>query len=63
MKKFDVEFETKVQLEHARFNRGKLELEMQTKELETKHQGGRARARAQSEEKSIRERWCSFPIS
>ena len=37
-KKFDVEFETKMQLEQARFERRKLELEMQMKELETKHQ-------------------------
>ena len=38
MKKFDIEFETKMRLEHARFERRKLELEMQMKELETKHQ-------------------------
>ena len=38
MKKFDIEFETKVRLELARFEWRRLELEMQTKELETKHQ-------------------------
>ena len=38
MKKFDIEFETKIRLEQARFERRKLELEMQMKELETKHQ-------------------------
>ena len=38
MKKFDVEFETKMRLEQARFKRRKLDLEMQMKELETKHQ-------------------------
>ena len=38
MKKFDIEFETKMRLEQARFERRKLELEMQMKELETKHQ-------------------------
>ena len=37
MKKFDIEFETKMRLEQARFERRKLELEMQMKELETKH--------------------------
>ena len=36
MKKFDIEFETKIQLEQARWRR--LELEMQMKELETKQQ-------------------------
>ena len=38
MKKFDVEFKTKMQLEQARFERRRLELKMQMKELETKHQ-------------------------
>ena len=38
MKKFDIEFETKMRLEQERFERRKLELEMQMKELETKHQ-------------------------
>ena len=38
MKKFDIEFETKMRLEQAWFERRRLELEMQTKELETKHQ-------------------------
>ena len=38
MKKFDIEFENKMRLEQARFERRKLELEMQMKELETKHQ-------------------------
>ena len=38
MKKFDIEFETKMRLEQARFERRRLELEMQMKELETKHQ-------------------------
>ena len=38
MKKFDIEFETKMRLEQARLERRRLELEMQMKELETKHQ-------------------------
>ena len=38
MKKLDIEFETKMRLEQARFERWRLELEMQMKELETKHQ-------------------------
>ena len=38
MKKFAIEFETKMRLEQARFERRRLELEMQMKELETKHQ-------------------------
>ena len=38
MKKFDIEFETKMRMEQARFEQRKLELEMQMKELETKHQ-------------------------
>ena len=38
MKKFDIKVETKMRLEHARFKRRRLELEMQMKELETKHQ-------------------------
>ena len=38
MKNFDIEFETKMRLEQARFERRRLELEMQMKELETKHQ-------------------------
>ena len=38
MKKFDIEFETKMRLEEARLERRKLELEMQMKKLETKHQ-------------------------
>ena len=38
MKKFDIEFETKMRLEQARFERRRLELEMKMKELETKHQ-------------------------
>ena len=38
MKKFDIEFETKMRLEQARFERWRLELETQMKELETKHQ-------------------------
>ena len=38
MKKFYIEFETKMRLEQARFERKRLELEMQMKELETKHQ-------------------------
>ena len=36
--KFDIEFEIKMRLEQARFERRRLELEMQMKELETKHQ-------------------------
>ena len=35
MNKFDVEFETKMRLEQARFERRRLELEMHMKELET----------------------------
>ena len=38
MKKIYIEFETKMRLEQARFERRRLELEMQMKELETKHQ-------------------------
>ena len=38
MKKFDLEFKTKMRLEQARLKRRILELEMQMKELETKHQ-------------------------
>ena len=38
MKKFDVEFETKMRLEQAWLERRRLELEIQMKELETKHQ-------------------------
>ena len=38
MKKFDIEFKTKVRLEKARFEKKRLELEMQMKELEGKHQ-------------------------
>ena len=38
MKKFDIKFETKMRLEQKRFERRKLELEMQMKELETNHQ-------------------------
>ena len=38
MKKFDIKFETKMRLEQARFERKRLELEMQMKELDTKHQ-------------------------
>ena len=38
MKKFDIEFENKMRLEQGRFERRRLELEMQMKELETKHQ-------------------------
>ena len=38
MKKIDIEFETEMRLEQARFDQRKLELEMQRKELETKHQ-------------------------
>ena len=36
IKKFDIEFKTNMQLEQARFERKRLELEMQLKELETK---------------------------
>ena len=44
IKRFGIEFETKMQLEQAQFERRKLELEMQIKELESKPQllGGRA---------------------
>ena len=38
MKKFDIDFKTKMRLEQARFERRKLELEMQMRELKTKHQ-------------------------
>ena len=38
MKKFDIEFKTKIRLEQARFERRRLKLEMQMKELETKQQ-------------------------
>ena len=38
MKKFDIEFKTKIRLKQAIFERRRLELEMQMKELETKHQ-------------------------
>ena len=38
MRKFDIEIETKMRLEQARFEQRRLELEMQMKELETKHQ-------------------------
>ena len=38
MKKIDIEFKTEMQLEQARFKRRKLQLEMQMKELETKHE-------------------------
>ena len=38
MMKFYIEFETKMRLEQARFERKKLELHKQIKELETKHQ-------------------------
>ena len=38
MKKFDIEFKTKMRLEQARFERRMLELEMQMKELETRYQ-------------------------
>ena len=37
MKNFNIEFETKMRLEQARFERRRLELEMQMKEMETKH--------------------------
>ena len=37
MKKSGFEFETKMRLEQARFERRRLELEMQMKEMETKH--------------------------
>ena len=38
MQKLDIEFDTKMRLEQAGFEQRKLELEMQMKELETKHQ-------------------------
>ena len=38
MKKFDIELETKMRLEQARFDRRRLELQTQMKELETRHQ-------------------------
>ena len=53
IKNFDIEFKTKMRLEQARFE--------WRKQLPTT--GGRAWARAQIEENSIREWWCSFPIN
>ena len=38
MQKFNIELETKMRLEQARFELRELKLEMQMKELETKHQ-------------------------
>ena len=38
MMKFDIDFKTNMRLKRARFERRRLELEMQMKELETKHQ-------------------------
>ena len=38
MKKFDIEFKSKMRIEQARFERRRLELEMKMKELETKHE-------------------------
>ena len=38
MKKFDIEVENRMRQEHARFERRKLELEMQMEELETNRQ-------------------------
>ena len=38
MKKFDIEYKTKMRLDQTRLERRKLELELQLKELETKHQ-------------------------
>ena len=38
MKNFDMDFQTKMQLEQVRFQWRKLELEMHMKELETKYQ-------------------------
>ena len=38
MKEFEIEFETKLQIERAQFDRKRLELEMQMKELEMQHQ-------------------------
>ena len=38
MKNFDFEFKTKLRLKQARFERRKLELEMQTKKLKSMHQ-------------------------
>ena len=38
MKKFVIEFKSQMRLQQARFERRRLELEMQMKELETKHQ-------------------------
>ena len=37
VKKIDIEFETKLQLEQAKFERRKLELEMHINDLENKH--------------------------
>ena len=59
MKKFDIDFEIKKQLEQAQFKRRRLELE-NAYEGTT---GGREWARAQSEENSIRDWWCSFLIN
>ena len=65
MKKFDIELETMMRLEQALFVRRRLELQNQMKELETKYQliEEWRESRAQSEENSIREWCCSFPIN
>ena len=38
MKEFEIEFERKLQIERAQFDRKRLELELQMKELEMQHQ-------------------------
>ena len=38
MNEFEIEFETKLQIDRAHFDRQRLELEMQMKELEMQHQ-------------------------
>ena len=64
MEKFDMNYETKMRLEQARFERRRLELEIQIKELETKHQLlEEERELERKVNNSIREWWCSFPIN
>ena len=38
MKEFEIEFERKLQIERAQFDRNRLELDMQMKKLEMQHQ-------------------------
>ena len=65
MAKFEIEFKTNTQLEQVQFERRKLELERQMKELDTNRHlldtEGRAWARAETEEIIIRELMMSAP--